>query len=614
MKRRDLLRVARWSQCVGLVLFTTALCLTGLAQAQQCKAIEGGGILSLTEVEQDGKRHPDVLQNQPAIIDINSSLRITINKDSLRSRTAVLVDTTILYEQIAEALALQRAAGKGLEAMPRLQAELEAWATDPENRNLDSLRSALQAVGNSAVAIANEAAPGSALRDRLNTALLAQRGVYAQYQAVLEAGATEAARLRSQVDALLNQEGVYFQMGAWIATSQGTIPLHLPGFDDYPVGDTSVVERFNVQITESQIAQLETLQTNALQLNTGSISGIFNTLKSSAPAFFAGIIGRTESSLAAVDATLTNALDEIDAEVASVRQTVQQTKTDATNYLAFLGSLKDKYLTQDFSGFGSLSAFISSVNQDWDALKTQTNGLVAQIDSLVKLPEKFAPGSPLSNTLMNIAGVFTPIRNTLTTDISDTSGNLQQILSGLAPLESINVEALAFGEEVLKLDINTLPEQTEVSLLTSGARSPGDGIIIKLAAGQKDQLPCDLETPQIQIYRVSSFLKTVGGLIYTRSFAEGRSFEFGPAYNVLFSWGSRTHPSINTLWRPGVGLNLAALDYDDNEAPELGIGLVFSFLRDYIQFGGGVNVQEEEVYGFFGLSLPLPSSTIPTGL
>lgn len=605
-----------WSRLASLVLITLCFCLVGQVQAQNCLKMEGTGILSITEVEQGGKRYPNVLQNHPAIVDINSTLLITINKDSLRSRTAALVDTTILQEQIERAVVLQRAASKGFEAMPRLQEELAAWANDPENRNLDALRSALRAVGASASDIIAVSDSLPALRQSLNAALLARArdGVAAQYQAVMEAGAAEAASLRSQVDVLLNQQGVYYQMGAWIVTHRGTLPLHLPGFDDYPVGDTTVVERFNIQITSRQIKQLQKLQTDALQLNTGGISGVFKTLKSSAPSFISGIIGRAEGSLENVDTTLEKALDEIETEVEVVRLTVQKTKTDASNYLEFLRGLKQKYLDEDFgTAFGSLSGFLSAINQDWDHLKTQTNSLVAQIDTLGKLPDKFSPGSPLHTTLTRLVGVFTPIRKTLRSDISETAGDIRQVLSGFGTLKDINTETLAFGQKVLKLDINTLPHQTEVSLLTSGVRSPGDGIVIKIATGRKNELPCDLETPQIQLYRVSSFLKTVGGLIYARSISKDRPFEFGPAYNVLFSWGSRTSPSINTLWTPGIGLNLSALDFDDNESPELGLSLVISLLRDYIQFGGGLNVQEEEFFGFFGLSLPLPSSTIPFG-
>lgn len=612
MKKPDLLRGSLWPRLAGLVLIMTSFSLAGPVQAQQCTEMAGSGILSITEVEQNGKLHTNVLQNQPAIVDINSSLRIIIDKDSLRSRTAAWMDSTILQEQIAKALVLQQAASKGLEGMPLLQEQLAAWADDPDHRDLKALREALQAVGESALDIVEIAESDPAFLDKLDAILeaRAEQGIEAQYQAVMEAGAAEAARLRSRVDDLLNRQGIYYQMGAWIVTQRGTLPLHLPGFDDYPVGDTTEIERFNIQITSNQIAQLQELTANARELNTGGISAVFNTLKSSAPAFFSGIIGRAERT----NATLENALDEIDTEVDLVRQTVQQTKTDASNYFDLLRGLKQKYLDDDFGDtFGSLDGFLSTINQDWDHLKNQTNGLVTQIDTLRNLPKRFRPGSPLHTTLTNVVGVFEPIRNTLDGDISGTVGKLSEILGGFGRLKDINTEALAFGQEVLKLDITTLPHQTEVSLLTSGVRSPGDGIVIKIATGRKNELPCDLETPQIQLYRVSSFLKTVGGLIYARSISKDRPFEFGPAYNVLFSWGSRTSPSINTLWTPGIGLNLSALDFNNNESPELGLSLVFSLLRDYIQFGGGVNVQEEEFFGFFGLSLPLPSSTIPFG-
>ena len=47
----------------------------------------------------------------------------------------------------------------------------------------------------------------------------------------------------------------------------------------------------------------------------------------------------------------------------------------------------------------------------------------------------------------------------------------------------------------------------------------------------------------------------------------------------------------------GVGLNLAALDFDKDDTPELGVGLVISAFRDILQAGVGYDVGEAQTYG-----------------
>ena len=57
----------------------------------------------------------------------------------------------------------------------------------------------------------------------------------------------------------------------------------------------------------------------------------------------------------------------------------------------------------------------------------------------------------------------------------------------------------------------------------------------------------------------------------------------------------------------GVGLNLAALDFNHDDSQELGIGVVLSgLLENLMQVGYGYNVKAGVPYAFFGLRLPLP--------
>ena len=66
----------------------------------------------------------------------------------------------------------------------------------------------------------------------------------------------------------------------------------------------------------------------------------------------------------------------------------------------------------------------------------------------------------------------------------------------------------------------------------------------------------------------------------------------------------------NSLFDPGVGLNVAAQDFNHDDGQELGIGLAVSAFRDFITVGYGYNVSQSVPYWFFGLRLPVPGATI----
>ena len=74
-------------------------------------------------------------------------------------------------------------------------------------------------------------------------------------------------------------------------------------------------------------------------------------------------------------------------------------------------------------------------------------------------------------------------------------------------------------------------------------------------------------------------------------------------------WRQRSS-AYHTLVDIGIGLNVCAPDFDRDGIPELGVGLVLSLFRDYVQGGIGYNVFLDKRYGFFGLRLPLPSFSL----
>jgi len=57
---------------------------------------------------------------------------------------------------------------------------------------------------------------------------------------------------------------------------------------------------------------------------------------------------------------------------------------------------------------------------------------------------------------------------------------------------------------------------------------------------------------------------------------------------------------------------VAALDFNLDGVPEVGIGGAISLLRDWLQGGVGYNVFQRGWYGFVGVGLPLPTFGMTT--
>ena len=117
-----------------------------------------------------------------------------------------------------------------------------------------------------------------------------------------------------------------------------------------------------------------------------------------------------------------------------------------------------------------------------------------------------------------------------------------------------------------------------------------------------------IDQVEVGMHRILSHVVTAVGVNFANP--EGNAalqnrFQAGPAYNVLFKVGSRESRFWNEFLSPGIGVNLTALDFDKDDAQELGVGLGVSLFRDWFQAGYGYDFGDDRGYWYFGLSLPL---------
>jgi hypothetical protein len=190
---------------------------------------------------------------------------------------------------------------------------------------------------------------------------------------------------------------------------------------------------------------------------------------------------------------------------------------------------------------------------------------------------------------------------------------------------SVAESALQFGKEVKRLDIASVPDNTQIDLVTSGDRSAGDPLQLRIAAFDGSGSEHILATRTLLVERAERHIHMTVSMIWLNRPAtvdesgilQPSRWQPAASYSVLVkrlfgsAWARRSSFYSDVL-DPGVGLNLSAPDFNHDDTPELAAGPVVSIFRDYIQGGGTYNLQQKKWVWFIGFRLPVPSATLPT--
>jgi hypothetical protein len=155
--------------------------------------------------------------------------------------------------------------------------------------------------------------------------------------------------------------------------------------------------------------------------------------------------------------------------------------------------------------------------------------------------------------------------------------------------------------------------------LTTGKRVVGDRVEFRIgcvridpeAGGEQPAESHEVRTLEHRSFELAQVLLhteavvTLGFLDPNGTAELAREWQAVPAFSVLFKQDSRDSSFWNRILDPGLGLMVAAPDFDADDSTELGLGVVLSVLRDYVQVGYGYDFEDDRWFGFFGLGLPL---------
>jgi len=209
----------------------------------------------------------------------------------------------------------------------------------------------------------------------------------------------------------------------------------------------------------------------------------------------------------------------------------------------------------------------------------------------------------------SIEGIVSECTTQMNIVIKSNSSGIGAILSAALSSRSMIEMNQEFGDEVLKHDLGSIPSSSTLVLRNTGVRADGDFLSFRLAVGRQGKPLVTIQEFQIDMFQVLPFITTSPVLVFAQP-SQSNVFKPAPAYSVVFSKGSRKSHLQNRFLRPGIGINISLLDFDNDDNMEMGVAVVSTWFREMLQVGGGINLAQNQSYWFLGLRLPMPSGSL----
>ncbi|UPK72701.1 hypothetical protein [Chitinophaga filiformis] len=424
------------------------------------------------------------------------------------------------------------------------------------------------------------------------------------------------ADLEQQLSQSPAYDDVRIQIGGWLMHNNQPSPLHFNGLDDNPLGDYYEVERWKFTLTDAQAAQLEDIQkwvksAQQRELNVNEI------LRGEYLRQFTGILQQR----------LKTDFEDFKKEGEKVLATLQdqQILTDLRQILTqgdkikTLLSEKVNYYQSALNNTSAAGgvAFIARLQNDVNTINSEFNKMKGLLNTFQSdIPAASAEVRTQCANLVTMAGAkVTELANLLIPDDLLRFGRDERRLASLA---------LSFSDKVYSLALGSIPEEATTDLLYSGFRQEGDRVVIKMLIAKISTKKSLLEeTHSVTLYRILPHLEATVGVIFAHPLTTTKiekDVQMVPYYNVLFKgilgmsqkW-KRNSSLPNNLLDLNFGLHVSSPDFDKDDVPELGLGVVASTLKDYLQVGWAYNLFQGANYIFIGFRLPIPTMNLGGG-
>ncbi len=566
-------------------------------------------VLTISEITESGMRYPvmpavDSVKNRTKYpnIDINSMLKIKINTALIKEEAASLYGDTTVALPVARMEAISKLLEKRTELLEAVTFE---GASFTERKN--ALNSFALDVSPILSFVSDSLPQDNTLRITANQIFSREESTAsADYADFFDALQREIDNIRLDYKNNAEANKVYFRLGAFIDKRA----VHLEGFDTYKDGEFKRIQRFATSISDTEKRNFDAYAKIAADANKNAALALREKINELFQPVFIAIKDSIKLTIAEPLNQFKNGVDSMEGvgeqvklKVAKIKSDVAYLQSEIKSFIEFAGlTQSDNYLLNLKSKLQSLITVTittsGNISETLDDLKTED--LKTAKSSFESFQKSFNSGKKIiTNFTDNMTNFFD----------SQTQLNI-------SITEKIQEALLTLGAEVKKIPLENIPDETTLNLLTTGDRKDGDKLYLKAVLGKQSEDKELIEEKTIEfipigLYQIRLHSTISAVLIFadntTREFRASSQFQLDPSYSVLFKLGSRKHSGYNDFVDFGFGMNMATLDFNNDNTPEIGIGLVASAFKDYLQVGYGRNMGSDDFYFFFGIRLPFLS-------
>ncbi|WP_299436055.1 hypothetical protein [uncultured Aquimarina sp.] len=602
--------------CHKIYSIIIALCICSLVSAQK------QNVIKISEIDQDGRS----LDNQtgeikeeylnPKIVDINSVLDIALNKTILIGKIG---DDSLFPVELSDKItkiytALQNR-NKNMEEVQKLvnTYDFEKFLdtrNDDGNKYFTNLGNVVRNIDKI-----------TEIDDRIEDMADFQFSEMGPYASVYAAAEVVLDELKEEIENIADENGVHIQFGGWIIARGKQTPLNIPGFDNNAPQDPFEVDRWRLMPTPEQLAELQKLQDLAIE-NRGKEDEILKSIAKN----------HLDQLRSVLDKKMQELQNEIDEEIERIKQ-ISLNIADQNRFNILVGQIEEveksikkiidelnirkEYYVGIVSGDQNINVneFLARIQSDIQYFRDEGKKLLDQIDGVVNSINAIV-GS-LSTTIATLKTEFNNLKDEYTRRYIEVKNTINSDIEEFLQGEKLDFAALKFSDEVFKFSLKDLPESASFDLINSGVRADGDQLAFKLEVNSKNGVVYT-ENRRMFMFKVLPHIEGTVGVIFADPLARTEvktQFQMAPYYNLILKglWDQkfrRKSVAYNRIFDWGIGLHISAPDFDGDDVPELGAGIVVSILNDYVQSGAAINVFTGDPYWFFGLRLPVPSFNI----
>jgi hypothetical protein len=559
------------------------------------KEITTGG--NVYEMNPDTAKRNKSLIRYPSV-DINSLIKITVD-------TSLIKQEALKFTAIQTNLPVAQMKGVSDFLSKRLDRIKEI---NVKGDNMAEKRRALESFSNEIIPIfeiLDQLDSANSLKIKVNKILI-EPGLSTTdiYNGIFDLLQDEITSIGATYKSSIEQSKVFFRLG----TSINNTPVHLDGFDNYKEGDYYVVPPFITTIPEDQKNNFQKYKEMATQANAKGLQAFSGQLQEVLNPLLASIKKELQDSISGPLASFENAISKLDNISTEVKTQLAKNEGKIVNLVASIDLLK-AYIT-DVNQDNYLENFakaIAKVFSEYTSLKQSLNDLVSYQtkDHLPAFNSALADlKKGCENGKLLVDQQIDALHRFVDTNFLQQIGFTQKMDESLQKLT----------DEVSKLPLDNIPNQTVLDLKKTVARKNGDrlffkAVLTKASSEKEKQEKKTIDYASIGLYQIGlhNSIQATMILVHNLSgkFKSEKQFQFAPSYSVLFKNGSRKSSFYNDFLDFGLGVNVATLDFNKDDNPEVGLGLVVSSFKDYLQLGCGRNFGVDQNYWFFGIRLPL---------